>query len=146
MISKSSSLLPNKEEVAFKIMDGEAIIINLSTGVYYSMDNVGNAIWEIIEGGFNIDECVAAILERYDVSYEEALADVKRLVKELLEENLIYVSDQQSQPKKNRKLVRQPKLPYEPPKLNIYRDMEDLLALDPPKFGLEETPSKESND
>ena len=31
----------NTEEVAAKVIDGEAIIINLTTGVYYSMDGVG---------------------------------------------------------------------------------------------------------
>jgi hypothetical protein len=35
------------------------------------------------------------------------------------------------------------KLPYELPKLNIYRDMGDLLALDPPVPGLGDTPWKE---
>ena len=31
-------------------------------------------------------------------------------------------------------------LPYETPSLNIYRDMGDLLALDPPMQGMAETP------
>lgn len=142
----SSSLFPNKEEVASKIMDGELIIINLPTGVYYSMDNVGTAIWEMIEEGFNLDEGVAAIIERYDVSHEQALADVKHLVEELLEENLIYISDHTERAKKKTKSTNHRKLPYVPPRLNIYRDIKDLLALDPPVFGLEETPWKESND
>jgi coenzyme PQQ synthesis protein D (PqqD) len=146
MIKVDNSLCPNKEEVSAKIMDGEAIIINLSTGVYYSMDNVGAVIWEMIEGGFNLVECVAAILERYDVSRKEALADVKRLVEELVEENLIYMSDQEAPPQNNRKLIQQQKLPYESPKLNIYRDMGDLLALDPPTPGLKEISWRESND
>jgi len=146
MIKIHNRLCPDKEEVAAKIMDGEAIIINLSTGVYYSMDNVGAVIWEMIEGGFNLEECVAAILERYDVSCKEALADVKRLVEELVEEKLVYVSDQEAPPQNKRRLTQQQKLPYESPKLNIYRDMGDLLALDPPTPGLKEIPWKESDD
>lgn len=146
MLSMSSSIFPNKEHVASKIMDGELIIINLTTGVYYSMDNVGTAIWEMIEEGFNIDEGVAAIIERYDVSPDRVLADVKRIAEELLKENLIYMSDQAERAKKKTQSTNHRKLPYVPPKLNIYRDMEDLLALDPPAFGLEETPWKEPND
>jgi hypothetical protein len=145
MISMNSSLFPNNEEVASKIMDGELIIINLSTGVYYSMDNVGPAVWEMIEKGYTILECAEALAEGFEVTLKMALTDVKRLVEELLEENLIYLSDHIERAKKKKKSTNYKKLPYEPPKLNIYRDMEDLLALDPPVFGLEETSLKESN-
>jgi len=41
MLKPESSLRPNEEEVASKVMDGEAILINLSNGIYYSMDKVG---------------------------------------------------------------------------------------------------------
>jgi len=34
------------------------------------------------------------------------------------------------------------KLPYEPPRLSVYRDMGDLLALDPPAPGLTDIPWK----
>ena len=51
MIDPHKRLIPNKKEVAVKIMDGEAIFINLSSGVYYSMDSIGAIIWEMIENG-----------------------------------------------------------------------------------------------
>ena len=35
----------NPDEVAAKVVQGEAIIINLATGVYYSMTGVGAAAW-----------------------------------------------------------------------------------------------------
>jgi hypothetical protein len=35
---------------------------------------------------------------------------------------------------------------YEPPKLNAYRDMGDLLALDPPMPGLEDIPWEGAED
>ena len=45
MLSLQSCLRPNEEEVAAKVMDGEAILINLSSGIYYSMDKVGGVLW-----------------------------------------------------------------------------------------------------
>jgi len=41
---------------------------------------------------------------------------------------------------------QQEKVPYEIPKINIYRDLGDLLALDPPVPGLGDTPWKESDE
>jgi hypothetical protein len=139
MLNLSSRLQPNREEIAAKVMDGEAIIINLTTGVYYSMDKVGGLVWDLIEGGNSMEEIVEFILSRYDVGREQAKADVERLAAELMQEKLVLESNGEVTPPE-RKIPEQDKLPYEPPKLNIYHDMGDLLALDPPTPGLENLP------
>ena len=144
MLSLQSRLRPNEAEVAAKVLDGEAIIINLSNGMYYSMDRVGGLIWEMIEGQSTLEETVAEIIARYDVSPQQAQADVQRVADELVQEKLVIVSDQASSARRTREIQGQPRLPYESPRLNIYRDMGDLLALDPPMPSLEEIPWKES--
>ena len=42
-------LYPNEEEVAVEVLQGEAVLINLRTGHYYSMDKVGADVWQMIE-------------------------------------------------------------------------------------------------
>jgi hypothetical protein len=143
MGSLQDRLRPNSQEVAAKVIDGEAIMINLSSGVYYSMDRVGGAIWELIESGHSLEEMTTAITARYEVIREQAEADVQRLVEELAQENLIVASTDGAPPQPKLLAEAGPRLAYEPPRLNIYRDMGDLLALDPPIPGLEETPWKE---
>jgi len=131
---------PNREEVASKVMDGEAILINLITGVYYSMDKVGGVIWDLVEGGKNLEEIIENIVARYDVTPDQARSDLERLTEELLQEKLIWESNQETAKSDKKEVSYAEKLPYEPPKLNIYRDMGDLLALDPPTPGLEKLP------
>jgi hypothetical protein len=142
MFTLKQRVQPNKEEVAAKVMDGEAILINLSNGVYYSMDKVGAAIWELIETGCSFEEMVAALSERYQVSAEQAQTDLERLVGELLDEKLFLDSTDGPLPKAERPWRIDTKEPYEQPQLNIYRDMGDLLALDPPTPGLDASPWK----
>jgi hypothetical protein len=137
MLTLQSRLRPNRQEVAAKVMDGEAIMINLSNGTYYSMDGVGGAIWEVIEGEHSLEEVVGAIVSQYDVEREVALADVESLVKQLVEENLVALSEDGPRSENQPRDVQQ-RLPYESPSLNIYRDMADLLALDPPMPGFQE--------
>jgi len=138
MLTLSQRLQPREQEVAAKVMDGEAIIINLANGVYYSMDKAGGFIWEMIQRKHSLEETVTALMARYDVSREQAQKDVEQLVDELLRENLISASDDQS-PVAGDPLPDPPeRLPYELPTLNIYQDMGDLLALDPPTPGLED--------
>jgi hypothetical protein len=138
MLDKDSRLQPNVEEVAAKVMDGEAILIKLSDGTYYSMDGVGGFVWETLEANHSLAEVTAAVAARYDVTREQAWADLERLAQELVRENLVKVSNHTGRPPGQLGQPSQTGLSYSTPVLNTYRDMADLLALDPPAVGFEE--------
>src|SRR5512139_961308 len=97
MLDLNHCFRPREEEVAAKVIDGEAIIINLANGIYYSMDNTGALIWEMIENGYNLAEIVEAISSRCGVDSGQVAADVQRLTEQLLEENLLVKSINESQ-------------------------------------------------
>ena len=143
MLSLHHCFRPREEEVASKVIDGEAIIINLANGVYYSMDKVGALVWDVLQGGHSLEEAILAVTGHYDVSREQAESNVRDLVQELVQENLVLPSENGVAVPAPRTIEQQEKVPYEIPKLNIYRDMGDLLALDPPVPGLGDTPWKE---
>jgi len=145
MFTLQDCFRPNGEEVVSKVIDGEAIIINLSNGVYYSMDQVGALIWELLEAGHSLEKIVQAIVVRYDVSSQQAQADMERLVAELCHEKLMVVSNENPVALENLSLASE-KLPYVPAEMNVYRDMGDLLALDPPMPGFEATPWEAPDD
>jgi len=136
-------LLPNEKEVAAKVMDGEAIIINLANGTYYSMDNVGGLIWEMIEQNSSLGDIGSEIVAKYKVSRAQADPDVEQLASELLQENLVVVSNDEAPYQVTHKEEPETRQTYESPHLNIYRDMADLLALDPPIPGFPDTPWEE---
>lgn len=125
------------DEVAAKVIDGEAIIINLANGIYYSLDSVGGRIWELLEGGRSLVEVADVIAGSYDVARDKAMTDVERLTGEVLDEKLMQITT--DGPVQANTEVDGPSqmLPYEAPSLKIYRDMGDLLALDPPTPGLD---------
>jgi hypothetical protein len=131
-------LRPNEGEVAAKVFDGEAILINLSSGAYYSMAGVGGLIWELIERGHSLDEIAGVVGARYEVPTDLARADIERLADELVRENLVVAGATGSPGAPVVDPPDGPKLPYVSPTLNIYRDMGDLLALDPPMPALDE--------
>jgi hypothetical protein len=143
MLSLNHCFRPREEEVASKVIDGEAIIINLANGVYYSMDKVGALVWDRLQTGDTLDDVIVAVTDAYEVSREQAESNVHELVQELLQENLVIASENGKTAPAEALTECTDKLPYEVPKLNIYRDMGDLLALDPPVPGLGDTPWKE---
>ena len=146
MLNLHHCFRPREEEVASKVIDGEAIIINLANGVYYSMDKVGALVWDRLQLGHTLDNVITAVTGAYDVPRDQAESNVRELVEELVQENLVIPSENSDAIAAQGTIEQQEKVPYEIPKLNIYRDMGDLLALDPPVPGLGDTPWKEPED
>jgi hypothetical protein len=139
MITLDSRFEHNDSEVAAKVIEGEAILINLSNGTYYSMDKVGGFVWELIKKNYSLGEIVKVITDHYDVSAEQAKTDLETLTTSLLEENIVSIGKGEKQ-EKGFMTPPSHKLNYETPKLNTYRDMDDLLALDPPMPNLKDIP------
>jgi hypothetical protein len=123
--------------VTGKVIDGEAIIMNLATGAYYSMDGAGAALWELLELGCSRDEAVQALAERYDVAYDVIARDVDEVIADLTAEELIAVSGDRAAPAVIP--VVSAGAGYAAPTLQKFTDMADLLALDPPMPGLDES-------
>ena len=146
MIPLNQALTPNPNGVAAEVIDGEAIIINLATGVYYSMDGVGGSIWQLIEGRCRLDQIVGAIEARYDAPREQVEADVRRVAEELFREELAAVSGSEPGSPAGQEFPLGEKGEYETPELKTYRDMGDLLALDPHLPGMREIPWKAPGD
>ena len=125
-------LKPNIAEVAAKDVDGEAVLINLTNGMYYSMDLVGGFIWSLIEGGYDLAAITDAVAERYGIAEDMAKKDVETLAQQLLDEKLVLPGEgEASSGPIEAKGVPEPEA-YAAPQLNKFDDMVDLFALDPP--------------
>ena len=143
MVALTSRLRCRDDDVVAKVMDGEAVIINLGTGVYYSLDRVGAVIWELIERGHRLDDIAAAVAAGYGVPSAVAQTDTLRLAAELLSEDLVVESPQAPDTLSPIGPAPAAQQPYVAPTLNAYTDMEDLLALDPPTPAFADIPLKE---
>src|SRR4029450_12807775 len=99
--------------------------------LYYSLDNAGAAMWQMIEECRRLGNIAAAIAARYDVALGRAEEGVLRLAGELLRGDGGGRTGSEAELPAAEPAVAHA-LPYESPQLNAYRDMEDLLALDPP--------------
>lgn len=142
-VTAESRLRRKDEEVVAKVMDGEAVIINLANGMYYSLDNVGGLIWALTEDGCCMGEIAATIAARYQVSLAQAQDDVLQLAAHLLREDLVAIDERRDEAQRSAPAAEARKLPYEAPQLHAYSDMEELLALDPPMPGFADIPWKQ---
>ncbi len=126
------SIKVNAAAVIGEIIDDEAVIMNLESGCYYTMDGVGAAIWHLIEGGASLDTVVAVIAHRYDGDQTAIRQAVSGLIDELKREKLI-LTEPTSAAKSPARLPEDDGVggAFEPPVLHKFTDMQDLLLVDP---------------
>ena len=79
----------NSEVVKAKVIDGEAIVINLVLGRYYSLEGAAGTAWMLLSGGATAEETGAALAERFEIDPSVAAADAGRLLDDLVAEDLV---------------------------------------------------------
>jgi len=125
----------NTPTVTHETIDGEAVIINLDSGNYYSLVEVGSFIWGLIEKGASASDVRNVILQTYQGNAGDIDRGVQELLAQLQQENLIVPVDgtaeafdlAQAAPSNN----GHEKPSFNPPLLHKYSDMQELLLLDP---------------
>ncbi|MBN2145762.1 MAG: PqqD family protein [Anaerolineales bacterium] len=86
------------EEVIFREISGEAVILNVASGKYYGLDDVGTRMWALLAEFGCLAPVSQALLEEYDAPPEQLQADLIRLVQELSAAGLLEVSSAQEEP------------------------------------------------
>ena len=124
-------LRPNEPEISATVIDGEAIIINVLTGIYYSLDGVGAIVWTLLAAGCQSQQIIEQVAELYGVGQQQVRDDLEKLVGQLAGERIIRITAGAPEPR-GLPPMDKPTGDYDSPELNVYSDMEDLLALDPP--------------
>jgi hypothetical protein len=124
----------NTPTVTHETIDGEAVIINLDSGNYYSLVEVGSFIWGLVEKGASPSEVQDLVVQTYQGDATDIGRGVQELLDQLQQENLIVPADgagaldrTQVTPSNN----SHEKPSFNPPLLHKYSDMQELLSLDP---------------
>jgi len=84
-----SSRVDISEDVLCQELQGEAVLLNLKTGVYFGLDSVGARVWRLLGERPVLSETIEALLAEYDVPKERCAQDLIALVSELAEHGLV---------------------------------------------------------
>ena len=80
-------------DVIFHELSGEAVLLNLQSGKYFGLDEVGTRIWSLLAEHGTPAEIIRHLLKEYDVDEKRLSADLLRLVDELVEHGLLNIED-----------------------------------------------------
>lgn len=77
------------EAVITRELDGETILLNLDTGIYFGLDKVGTDVWRAIRAADTLGAALDLVQSEYDVDPAVLRSDFLRLVGELLAKGLL---------------------------------------------------------
>lgn len=90
MAGMVGAAFPNRRDgVVAQIVNGEAVLLNIESGEYFSLNLVGSRIWELCDGTRSTAEIVSVICDEFDVAEGAAMVDTRGLLDELEKEQLI---------------------------------------------------------
>jgi len=90
-LTTSSIIVAAKGQVSTDL-GGEAVILGLESGQYYSLNDSGSMVWDMIQEPRPVAELRDAILDEYDVESDACERDLLALLGELAHEGLITVN------------------------------------------------------
>jgi hypothetical protein len=76
------------EALVATLSDG-AVLLNLQTKRYFSLNETGTRIWEMVQQTTDEETIIATMLNEYDVEEPMARSEVRRILDELIEAQLI---------------------------------------------------------
>jgi hypothetical protein len=124
----------NTPTVTHETIDGEAVIINLDSGNYYSLVDVGSFIWALVDNVASANEVQNQVLQTYHGNPSDIDQGVQDLFSQLQQENLIVPVNGATEASVVTAAVSSnghEKPSFNPPLLHKYSDMQELLLLDP---------------
>jgi hypothetical protein len=76
------------DDAVFREIDGEAVVLNLETGMYYGLDEVGTCAWQAIAPSGTLRQGLSKILETFDVDRADGERDLLELASQLVGKGL----------------------------------------------------------
>jgi hypothetical protein len=79
------------DDVVFRELDGEAVLLDLETGTYFGLDSVGTRIWQLIGDSGTLATILDRIVAEYEVERSTARTDLLDLVQALADRGLVEI-------------------------------------------------------
>jgi len=85
--------LARSSQTAWRVYDGEAVIILAEDSTLNTLNAVGTLIWEASDGQTPVSAIVARICEEFDIERAQAERDATVFVDKLCQRGLLTVSE-----------------------------------------------------
>ena len=81
--------LVRQDGVLVQEAHGQTVLLRLADGSYYALDDVGAAVWDLVDGQRSVEEIITAIHAAFDAPADVIRTDVLAFTEDLLAEGLL---------------------------------------------------------
>ncbi len=78
-----------QDDVLFQELQGEAVLLNLKTGVYLGLNQIGTRIWQLLQEDGALSRVMDVMLQEYEVTEEKLSQDLLNLVGQMEKQGLL---------------------------------------------------------
>ena len=86
------------KDVVCREIQGEAVLLNLATGIYFGLDPVGTRVWQLIGEQGSTEKIAEAMLAEYEVDDRRLRQDLDDLIRQLRDKVLVTTHGEQAPP------------------------------------------------
>jgi hypothetical protein len=80
----------DRDNASWRVVDGEAVIINLTSTHYYGLNETGTFVWCLLaERAMTVREVAAAVAAEWGEAVETVMPDVEAILQGLVAEQLV---------------------------------------------------------
>lgn len=83
----------NDEKTAYRIINGEAVVVNLKDSTFHTLNPVATFIWEQADGRIKAEQIIERICAEFEVDWETAKRDCLEFLGELVRKDLVVLSN-----------------------------------------------------
>ena len=120
----------NEPDVIFEKFGDEVVVVNMDTGIYYSLRESACEIFMSLKSPVKISEILKIVLSKYEGDINEIASQIHQFINRLISMKLVKISLNASLTKITPSHLSI-KSVFLPPKIEIFSDMQDILLLDP---------------
>ncbi|MCU1383747.1 MAG: Coenzyme synthesis protein (PqqD) [Acidobacteria bacterium] len=80
------------DAVVSRELEGETVVLNLETGIYFGLDEVATEIWKALQSGGSLQEACDALHGAYDVDPLVLRDDLLHLVNQMAAKGLVQAA------------------------------------------------------
>ena len=85
-------VIKNDEKTAYRIINGEAVVVNLKDSTFHTLNPVATFIWEQANGRIKAEQIIEKICEEFEVDWDTAKKDCLEFLGELSRKDLVVLS------------------------------------------------------
>jgi hypothetical protein len=78
-------------DVLIQELQGESVLLNVGTGRYFGLDEVGTRMWAALTTTESLQAAYDTLLAEFDVDGQRLEGDLRNLVEKLVEQGLVEI-------------------------------------------------------